>query len=196
MSEITTLKGRVKELENLVSSLKKRLEELRKAKSTTVLKKEKEYISTANPKHQKSRSSKPDATLEQKLEQLKIQHEKEIRKLMERKPVEVKCNHLEEISKLKAQNESLERKTEELEHKNEDLKEENNSLLHKFEELFTELSIKEAHWCEKEEQLNLKLKLQWGEKYREWMAVTEAKISELQAANDLLRRYVKPPEDD
>ena len=34
---------------------------------------------------------------------------------------------------------------------------ENTEMREKFEQLFTELSIKEAQWCEKEEQLNLKV---------------------------------------
>lgn len=31
-----------------------------------------------------------------------------------------------------------------------------------------------------------KLKLSWGEKYQQWMAQTEQKIEELQAANNFL----------
>ncbi|XP_033103712.1 probable DNA double-strand break repair Rad50 ATPase [Anneissia japonica] len=189
-AEIVRLKSRVQELESEVLSLKKRLEELRKAKNTTVLKKEKEYISTANPKQRSNGSS--NSRLEQRLEQLRIEHEKEIRELQDKKPAEVKCNHLPEISKLQKEKKILETENEDMKRINRDLKEENNSLLKKFEELFTELSIKEAQWCEKEEELNLKLKLQWSEKYKDWMAATELKISELQAANNLLRQYVKP----
>lgn len=46
-----------------------------------------------------------------------------------------------------------------LQTQNENLQVENIDLRAKFEELFTELSLKEAQWCEKEEQLNLKVRL-------------------------------------
>ena len=67
------------------------------------------------------------------------------------------CNHEKEIADLKKRNQELDSENQELKLFNDELKKENSSMREKFEELFTELSIKEAQWCEKEEQLNLKV---------------------------------------
>ncbi|XP_022100091.1 myosin-6-like [Acanthaster planci] len=198
------LKSRVEELEAEVAALKKRLDDLRKAKNTTVHKKQKEYVTTSMTEHRSSNDPKV-SDLQQKMDDLNLQHTKEmeelkrshqesLRKMKKTSPSPTSCNHEEEIASLKQQNKSLQSDNEELRLFNEELKKENGDLREKFEELFSELSIKEAQWCEKEEQLNLKMKLQWGEKYREWMEVTEKKIADLQAANDLLRSYMKHPD--
>ncbi|XP_038065294.1 spindle pole body component 110-like isoform X2 [Patiria miniata] len=199
------LKNRVEELEAEVTSLKKRLDDLRKAKNTTVHKKQKEYVTTSTIEH-KSGDDLKVSDLQRRMDDLNLQHTKEmedlkrshrdsLQKLKKAPSSPTPCNHEEEIAALKRKNKDLQSENEELKLFNEELKTENSAMREKFEELFAELSIKEAQWCEKEEQLNLKMKLQWGEKYREWMEVTEKKIADLQAANDLLRSYMKNRED-
>ncbi|XP_033641483.1 uncharacterized protein LOC117301562 [Asterias rubens] len=193
------LKNRVEELEAEVLALKKRLDGLRKAKNTTVLKKQKEYVSssearsTLDPKISDLQRKMDDLSLQHKkeMEALKTKHEESLQK-RSKTSTPPPCDHEKEIKELKTRNKTLNEENEELKLFNNELKMENTEMREKFEQLFTELSIKEAQWCEKEEQLNLKMKLQWGEKYREWMEVTEKKIADLQAANDLLRSYMKP----
>ncbi|XP_071842321.1 uncharacterized protein [Apostichopus japonicus] len=204
-------KERVRELESEVSSLKKRLDELRKAKSTTVLKKEKEYVTFKQHRRPPGDSS---PVVDKKLSELIQIHNNELKKLEDAHKADMKrlreehssaikfsqetsvCHHEQELKELRSNIKSLEDEKAGLQTQNENLQVENIDLRAKFEELFTELSLKEAQWCEKEEQLNLKLKLHWGEKYREWMEATEKKIAELQKANELLRSYVRPPPDD
>ncbi|KAJ8034842.1 hypothetical protein HOLleu_21850 [Holothuria leucospilota] len=216
------LKERVRELETEVSSLKKRLDELRKAKNTTVLKKEKEYVTSR--KYQSSMVRSPrnqtDATSGDNGKVIKMQenHNAELKKLRETHSTEMEklkeqyeklldsqkkfhlqttaCDHEPQLKELREKVGRLQEENATLRSTNSDLEAENVDLRSKFEELFTELSLKEAQWCEKEEQLNMKLKLQWGEKYREWMEATEKKIADLQKANDLLRSYVRPPPED
>nr|XP_054760026.1 uncharacterized protein LOC129266216 [Lytechinus pictus] len=209
------LKMRVEELESEVSSLKKRLDGLRKAKNTTVLKKEKEYVSVgASESNRASKrpsiSEDKSSELQKKLKDLSLRHADEMSALKKKHSADLKklqsekakpttpekCNHEEEILRLKGEITELNEKNASLEDVNSALKTETLSLHAKFEELFTELSLKEAQWCEKEEQLNLKLKLQWGEKYREWMEATEKKIAELQRANEYLRTCLKSPSGD
>eukprot|EP00057_Strongylocentrotus_purpuratus_P030449 XP_781716.3 PREDICTED: tuftelin [Strongylocentrotus purpuratus] len=207
---VAFLKTRVQELESEVTSLKKRLDGLRKAKNTTVLKKEKEYVSVgASDSNRTSKrpsiSEDKSSELQKKLKDLSLQHADEMSALKKKHSADLqkvqservqptppeRCNHEEEILQLKGEVTELREKNAKLEDVNSALKAENLSLHDKFEELFTELSLKEAQWCEKEEQLNLKLKLQWGEKYREWMEATEKKIAELQRANEYLRTCLK-----
>ena len=69
------------------------------------------------------------------------------------------CNHEEIIAELTRKNTKLEKVNQELQLFNDEFQKENRELRDKFEELFTELSIKEAQWCEREEQLNLKVNL-------------------------------------
>ncbi|XP_072166284.1 uncharacterized protein [Diadema setosum] len=206
------LKMRVQELEAEVISLKKRLDDLRKAKNTTVLKKEKEYVSIgASDASRSKRQPIPDeksTDLQKKLKDLSLQHAGEIEALKKKHDTDLmkaktqkpgtppeKCNHEEEIKQLREDVSILRDENANLARVNSDYQAENVALHEKFEELFNELSLKEAQWCEKEEQLNLKLKLQWGEKYREWMEATEKKIEELQRANDYLRTCLKSPGD-
>ena len=68
-----------------------------------------------------------------------------------------KCNHEEESSGSKVKWPSWRTRTKNLLETNDALQAQNFALHEKFEELFTELSLKEAQWCEKEEQLNLKV---------------------------------------
>lgn len=51
------LRQRVRELEQEVKTLKSKLEELRKAKSTTLVKKEKEFVTTTIPNKQQIKPS-------------------------------------------------------------------------------------------------------------------------------------------
>ena len=67
------------------------------------------------------------------------------------------CDHEKIIAELRENYSKLEAENKDLKVVNDELQTENVALRDKFEQLFTELSIKEAQWCEREEQLNLKV---------------------------------------
>ncbi|XP_066280188.1 tropomyosin alpha-1 chain-like [Branchiostoma lanceolatum] len=210
------LKNRVKELEEEVVTLKKRLDELRKAKNTTILKREREVLSVADPFS--ARPAKPAddgrlAELQQKLDSSAAERDREVAEL-NRQLEKLKLDHQADMDRLRKENqgkqvppcdhekelETLRKKLREEETLNRELNDQNMELRarlliteEKIEALYDQLSVKEAHWCEMEEQYQLKLKTQFSEKYAEWMAATEQKIEELQRANDLLRNYVRRP---
>ena len=54
-------------------------------------------------------------------------------------------------------------------------------------ESLTELSEKEAAWCELEEKLKIQIQKSWGEKYQAWMVATEKKIEDLRKTNEFLK---------
>jgi hypothetical protein len=58
-------------------------------------------------------------------------------------------------------------------------------------ELLTELSEKEAAWCELEEKLKIQIQKSWGEKYQAWMVATEKKIEELRKTNEFLKNTLE-----
>lgn len=62
----------------------------------------------------------------------------------------LECNHMEELLFLRNRNESLE-------NENVVLTAQNQDLMARVDSLITELSEKEAHWCDLEENLNLKV---------------------------------------
>lgn len=228
---IGSLKFKIKELEEEVATLKGRLEDLRKAKNTTITKREREVLEVGFPrrdpkyeakiaelqkqlrdleqvknkeieelkkKHLKeledARSEKKD--MEKELDALRKKLAAEMKEMEERlaKQANVKpCNHEEDITRLKKRISDLEADNAALLVENSDLKERVTSLV-------TELSVKEAKWCEEEEKLKLKVKEGWGERYQQWMEETERKIQELQEANAILRTYLhrsghEPPPD-
>lgn len=190
------MKNRIKELEGEVACLKRRLDELRKAKNTTILKREREVIEVGLPfgKRDSPITEKENADIKRKLQQLENENAHEIEALQKKFEAEIgdlkknsknlECNHMEELLFLRNRNESLE-------NENVVLTAQNQDLMARVDSLITELSEKEAHWCDLEENLNLKIKMSWGEKYKEWMDATEAKIEELQKTNQLLRTYLK-----
>ncbi|XP_048772391.2 uncharacterized protein LOC125678194 isoform X2 [Ostrea edulis] len=225
------LKDRVKELEEEIVSLKKRLDELRKAKNTTVLKREREILEVGTPFGRRdskptvtapppppAATSKVPADFQKKLEDLKIQLEAaEKNHASQMKEAEAKLSNLrgtnskemEEMRKKFAKDmealkkamekdsecghkpliEALQQQLLELQADNAALLMENSDLKDKVNSLVTELSIKEATWCETEEKLKIELNKEWGEKYKAWMERTESKIHELQEANTMLRTY-------
>lgn len=71
------LREKVKELESEVKSLKTKLDDLRKAKNTTLIKREKEFVSTGIPHTASNESSTQNANLKEK-EDMKAKYEKEI----------------------------------------------------------------------------------------------------------------------
>ncbi|XP_076457652.1 uncharacterized protein LOC143291594 isoform X2 [Babylonia areolata] len=190
------LKDRIKELENEVASLKKRLDDLRKAKNTTILKREREVLEVGAPfgrrEHQGGDGGTRSSELEKKLEEAEKNRASEVetmKKKFESEMDAVKknfkdCGHEEELLFLRQRNEALENESVAL-------LAENRELTGRVDALVLELSVKEAKWCETEEQLNLKLKTSFGEKYKEWIEATEAKIADLQKTNELLRTYLK-----
>ncbi|XP_050415785.1 rho-associated protein kinase 1 isoform X1 [Patella vulgata] len=189
-------KIRIKELEDEVSSLKKRLDDLRKAKNTTILKREREVLEVGTPFAK--RDSKDDlkvANLEKKLQATDQKRDKEMDDLRKKFASEMEalkrsnqkeenCNHEAEFSMLKT-------RIEELEADNAALRIHGNELFEKVKSLQNDLSMKEAHWCKNEEKLKIQLKISIGEKYKDWMNTTEAKIKELQETNETLRGYLK-----
>ncbi|CAH1797321.1 unnamed protein product [Owenia fusiformis] len=200
-----TLKSRVKELESEVLSLKRRLDELRKAKNTTVLKREREVLQVGVPFGKRDSSDEPkvenlmkqlddkDKLRETEIEKLRKKFTKEMEDLSKIQSKEKgACNHEPIIKELNTRVGELEADKAAIMIENQDLKE-------KVDTLLMQLSVKEAQWCETEEQLNMKLKKQWSEKYQEWMAETERKIEALQQANTMLQgllRRQRPPGDD
>ena len=59
--------------------------------------------------------------------------------------------------------------------------------------ILEETSKREAEHCEAKEKMKIELQKKWQEMYKEWMRTTEAKIIELQAANDMLKRMLGNP---
>ncbi|KAL9965288.1 hypothetical protein ACROYT_G029063 [Oculina patagonica] len=203
--------ARIKELEHQVLDLKRRLDELRKAKNTTIIKKDKEYITTGTPHLGESTSTgSPDlpechkertGSVEVELKSKVQESNQEVKKLQENIAT-LKELHKAELEELKREVEkqakesdlSLTAELEKVKQQNRELQEENKLLRSKeldlqlqVNDLLEELSKKEAEWCSKEEKLMLEIKTSWGEKYQKWMAQTEQKIEELQTANDLLK---------
>lgn len=187
------LKQRVKELESEVANLKRRLDELRKAKNTTILKREREILEVGAPFGRRgSESEATNAQLEKKLKAAETHRNEEIDALRKQFAAEMEtvknsikeCGHEEELQFIRHRNETLE-------NDNLALMAECKELTARVKALVTDLSIKEARWCETEEQLKLQLKQSFGEKYKDWMEATEAKIAELQHTNMLLRTYLK-----
>ncbi|XP_060081927.1 uncharacterized protein LOC132561214 [Ylistrum balloti] len=184
------LKQRVKELEDEVSSLRKRLDDLRKAKNTTVLKREREILEVGTPFSKREATVKaapapapniPVNNHDAEIEELRKKFAAEIELL---KKQETSCDHEAEIEALRRQVCSLEADNAALMIENTDLKDRVTSLV-------IDLSVKEAKWCEMEEKLKIQINRAWGEKYKEWMERTEAKIADLQQTNTLLRGYLK-----
>lgn len=228
---VSSLKYKVKELEEEVATLKGRLDDLRKAKNTTITKREREIVEVGFPKRDPKYEAKIAELQKQlrdfeharnkEIEELKRMHmkeledaksgkknmEKELDDLRKKLAAEMKemedrlatqskvkpCNHEEDMVRLK-------KRISDLEADNAALLVENNDLKERVSSLVTELSLKEAKWCEEEEKLKLKIKEGWGERYQQWMAETERKIQELQEANTILRQYLhrsghEPPPD-
>lgn len=216
---ISNLKLKVKDLEGEVSTLKGRLDDLRKAKNTTITKREREVIEVGfkrNPEYEaklaewEKKYKDGMAAKNKEIEELKSKHaeeleaalkkQKEIEKELEAmrknladlKEREMKQAQQGESAKTSAGKElaALRAKVLDLEGDNSALRMENTDLKDKINSLLSELSIKEAQWCETEEQYKLKIKQGWGDKYAEWMQETERKIQELQEANNILRMYL------
>ncbi|ELT97927.1 hypothetical protein CAPTEDRAFT_198447 [Capitella teleta] len=227
--DVPLLKMKISELEEQVADYKKRIEDLRKAKNTTLIKREREIIDVRAPnlgqretclkslitaplfldyadvqtytigdvqeqnEQQELDPSASDgrvADLEKQLKEMEAKHLKEKDELMKKNQeramkndTKQECGHEAEIAQLKRSLEDAQSDVTVLRIENQDLRE-------RVEALIMDLSIKEAKWCETEDLLSNKLKLEWGEKYREWMQETERKIVELQEANTLLRGYL------
>lgn len=186
-AEVVTLSLRVKELEKQVSEYKKRLDELRKAKNTTLIKTQKEMVEINPPQLGVRQTSNDDKLhdLQKQLEEQEKRHASEIAKLKASKTEAApSCNHEQEIERLNQLVLSLEGDNSALIVENDQLKERVSSLMH-------QLSVKEATACEREEDYKKQLRLEWGERYKEWIEQTEKKIEELQESNTLLRTYLK-----
>ena len=72
------LRDKVKELESEVKSLKTKLDELRKAKNTTLIKKEKEFVSTGVPQRQSNVDPSSNVNKEELERSLKAKYQKQI----------------------------------------------------------------------------------------------------------------------
>ncbi|KAH9504325.1 hypothetical protein Btru_064633 [Bulinus truncatus] len=195
------LKLRVKELEEEVLSLKRRLDELRKAKNTTVFKREREIVEVGTPfarrdsnskgvdeKELDKRLSEKDKEWQKEMDELTKKFTAEIevmkKKMPERSEQNAECSHLTELEFLRQRNEVLE-------NENVAAMTQNRELRDRVFVLMSDLNVKEAKWCEMEEKFKSELQRSWGEKYKQWMDQTEAKISDLQRTNALLRTYLK-----
>lgn len=192
------LKLRVKELEDEVAGLKKRLEELRKAKNTMLIKREQKVLEVGLPfgkresktdlKTDQNNAKKPGDTTKntkevdvknKEIEDLKQRFAEEMEQIKKDLVAEYACDHDIII-------EALRKNISELQADNAALVVENSDLSERVSSLVNDLSIKEATWCENEDKLKIELQKTWGEKYAEWMQRTESKLEELQQANTLL----------
>ncbi|XP_067951379.1 coiled-coil domain-containing protein 149-B-like [Watersipora subatra] len=185
------LRAKIKDLELEVKTLKQKLDELRKAKSTTLVKKEKEFVTTGIPNRQ---TEEPSQSLdiseasrlkyEAKIEELNKQLQKlQIEKTANQKEAE-KCGHEEIIL-------ALQSRLSEVESVNTALELQNSQLEERLEQAYHDISKKEAEHCEILEQSKRELQIKWQEMYKQWMSTTEGKIAELQAANDMMRRMLQ-----
>ena len=77
------LRDKVKELESEVKSLKTKLDELRKAKNTTLIKKEKEFVSTGVPQRQSNVDPSSNVNKEELERSLKAKYQKQIDEVYE-----------------------------------------------------------------------------------------------------------------
>ncbi|BFZ25485.1 hypothetical protein BsWGS_28524 [Bradybaena similaris] len=188
------LKQKVKELEHEVTGLKHRLEELRRAKNTTVIKRQRDVLESGNSFGKREakgisevelrKLSEKDVAWQKEHETMRRKLEAEIDRLKQDITKEPACDHL-------AQLEFLRQRNEELENDNVAITTQNRELQERVQSLLSDLSVKEAGWCQMEEKFKQELTRSWGEKYRDWMQQTEAKIAELQRTNTLLRTYLK-----
>ncbi|CAL1545395.1 unnamed protein product [Lymnaea stagnalis] len=189
------LKQRVKELEDEVASLKRRLDELRKAKNTKVVKREREILEVGVPFGRRESKDLDDKEIEKRLQDKDKEWHKEMDELRQKfaaeveilkksHPEESSCSHETELEFLRQRNEVLENDHAAITLQNRELRD-------RVFVLTSDLSAKEASWCEMEEKFKSELQRSWGEKYKQWMDQTEAKISDLQRTNALLRTYLK-----
>ncbi|KAK2573446.1 hypothetical protein P5673_001098 [Acropora cervicornis] len=148
------------ELEEQVSDLKKRLEELRKAKSTTIIKKDKTYVASGAPHKLCDNATKQTAELHDSHRQGTASLES-TEKNEEGSQQDSDSTVAVELEKITVELEKISKQNAELLEENEKLK-------------------------LKTTELELRVKTSWGEKYQKWMAQTEQKIEELTAANNFL----------
>lgn len=95
------------QLESQVSELKKKLDDLRKAKSQTIVKKDKEYVSLDTPKlGQRVQGSEQNACIKEAQEQARKAADKEISKLKDELE-KMKIDHAKELENLKSQTKVL-----------------------------------------------------------------------------------------
>ncbi|EDO33487.1 predicted protein, partial [Nematostella vectensis] len=190
------------QLEDQVSDLKRRLGELRKAKSQTIVKKDKEYVTSDAPQlgqktgvlshdldaykeqirdllHAVLHSALPSDLKMRTDDLLEALSKKEAQWCEREEELKQESQNSDYLRQLQEENQSLKDECEKLRVQNTDLKMRTDDLLEA-------LSKKEAQWCEREEELKQEVKLSWQEKYHEWMAMTEKKIEELQMANNFL----------
>ncbi|WAR05333.1 hypothetical protein MAR_020702 [Mya arenaria] len=197
---IESLRFKIKELEHEVSTLRSRLDGLRKAKNTTITKREREVVEVGFKRYrivthilmiqkqhaeQLAVAEKSRRDLQKQLDELYARMEterKDLKDRLEKEKGKKADNNDSELYKLRTKIAELEGDKSALMLESNDLKERVNSLC-------LELSVKEAKWCEREEQYKLKLKQQWGDKYAEWMAETERKIKELEETNQMLDTF-------
>ena len=97
------------QLEQQVSDLKRRLDELRKAKNTTIIKKDKEYITTGAPQSPHNNSTTANCASDQrapsvdtaKINEVKLQQSKQEIKALQDNIAAMKELHRAEIEELK-----------------------------------------------------------------------------------------------
>lgn len=194
------LLSKIYELETEVRTLRTRLDELRKAKNTTHIKRERQVIEVKDPRE--AHGVAEIERLRQLLDDERKRHAKEIEQLRlgdsgdekgraqprgagRADALETKCDHEPVLLEMK-------RRVADMESQNTALALENSELHERLRTLTNELSVKEAKWCEQEEAMKTTLQKKWEQMYLEWMRTTEGKIAELQATNDLLRTMLNP----
>ena len=160
----SVLIDRIKMLEEEVKILKQRMDELRKAKNQTIIKREHEYVEVGNPITDKDTvASARCRELEAKLAQLRKDHSAEISLLRTEKDKEISklnekvdavrketrqgpCGHEEELKQLR-------QKVTTMEGASSNTKAEIEAQKDIIDGLWFQLSEKEAEWCDKEEKM-------------------------------------------
>jgi len=215
--DTTFYKLKIKDLEKEISSLKQRLNDLRRAKNSVMIKREREIVHVGHPQVNRSQPSKPTSEVNndgnkniikklRETESLNAELEKKLKELKEQKSLlnkdlekerKLSSTHKNQVKSLL---EKLELKSTQEENKNvenndreshiTDLTNENAELRAKNTKLVDDLSVKEAKWLEKEQffhRKELQLQEAWSSKYAKWMTDTEQKIDDLKKQNDMLR---------
>ncbi|CAI9720536.1 Hypothetical predicted protein [Octopus vulgaris] len=192
------LQQMVNDLQEEVACLKKKLDQLRRAKSTTIVKREREILRIGHPfvarnaKVENPNDASPktqpednvcDKETEENLVKCPEALQTELVDKEDTSPVDLDSISLEaeeQEGNTEYINFLLER-IDQLRGENMALTIQNKTLEGDVADLKMELNKKEMEWCKKEEQLKSEFQTKWRRQYEEWMKDMESKMAELQA---------------
>lgn len=192
------LQQMINDLQEEVTCLKKKLEQLRRAKSTTIVKRERQILQIGQPfvarneKRERPNDASPktqsgDNVCDEQTEEnlAKCPEALETERVDEDNTPPLDLDSLSlEVEEQEGNTEyikSLLEKIDQLNYENMALIIQNKTLEEDVTNLKAELSKKEMEWCKKEEQLQSEFTKKWRRQYDEWMKDMESKMAELQA---------------